>query len=290
MLVTVQWNPISNIWNAPNGDGAQAKQITSGKAEGGDGLAWTPDGRIVYTSLDSGNAQIWIMKDDGSSQKQITQGPGNAFNPAVSPDGRYIVFQTGRGKLPSLWRVDMDGGNPKQLTKSDDQRPHISPDSQWIIFDSWFSEKRSLWKVSIDGGQPVQLTDKLTGDGSVSPDGKLIACFYKDEQPSAQWRIMILSFDGGPPVMTFDTPSASGPSNPNAAIAWTPNGRGIEYIDSLGGTANLWSQSLGGGPPKKLTAFKENGVTRFAWSRDGKQLALTRTTTTSDVVLIRDFR
>ena len=62
------------------------------------------------------------------------------------------------------------------------------------------------------------------------------------------------------------------------------------YIDTSGGTPNLWSQSLDGGPPKKLTDFKENGVWRYAWSRDGKQLALTRGTFTSDVVLIRDFR
>jgi eukaryotic-like serine/threonine-protein kinase len=290
MLVTVCRDPITNIWNAPHGDAAQAKQLTSGKAEGNGGLAWTPDGRIVYTSLDSGNAQIWIMKDDGSSQKQITPGPENAINPAVSPDGRYIVFDSGRGGLPSLWRVDLDGGNPKQLTRQDDHRPHISPDGQWIIFESWHSERGALWKVSIDGGQPVQLTDKSTSSGDISPDGKLIACFYKDEQPSAQWRIMILSFDGGSPMKTFDTPSAAEHFARDAGIAWTPDGRGIVYIDSLGGTANLWSQSLGGGPPKKLTDFKENGVSQYAWSRDGKQLALTRATTTNDVVLIRDFK
>jgi len=50
------------------------------------------------------------------------------------------------------------------------------------------------------------------------------------------------------------------------------------------------SRPLDGGPPKKLTDFKENGVWRYAWSRDGKQFALTRGTATSDVVLIRDFK
>jgi len=288
LLVSVRNDTITNIWTAPSGDAAHAKQITSGKSEGNGKLAWTPDGRIVYTSLDSGNANIWIMKNDGSGQKQLTTGHAN--NPAVSTDGRYIVFVSRRAGLPSLWRMDLDGGNLKQLTDQQDLLPQISPDSQWIVFDSWRSAKRNLWKISIDGGQPVQISDKFTSSSGISPDGKLIACFYKDEQASASWRIMILPFEGGPPLKTFDMPSPVDRRTLDAAITWTPDGRGVAYIDSMGGTPNLWSQSLEGGSPKKLTDFKENGVSQHAWSRDGKQLAFTRATTTSDVVLIRDFR
>jgi len=91
-------------------------------------------------------------------------------------------------------------------------------------------------------------------------------------------------------VKAFDTPSTVDEHAPDAAIAWTPDGRGIVFVDSLGGIPNLWSQWLDGGPPKKLTDFKENGLRHFAWSRDGKQLALARGILTSDVVLIRDFR
>jgi len=69
-----------------NGDPAHAKQITSGKFEGIGSLAWTPDGRIVYTSGDSGDPDIWIMRSDGSGRKQLTTDPGR--DPAVSPDGR----------------------------------------------------------------------------------------------------------------------------------------------------------------------------------------------------------
>src|SRR5207302_92593 len=184
ILVTVHDDTTTNIWTAPNGDAAHAKQTTSGNVEGGSGLVWTPDGRIVYTSPASGKPDIWIMKSDGSGQKQLTTGPGGPHNPAVSPDGRYIVFVSKRGGLPSLWRMDLDGGNLKQLTDQDDHLPQISPDSQWIVFDSWRTEKLALWKVSIDGGQPVQITDKFTSSPGISPDGKLIACFYRDdEQP-----------------------------------------------------------------------------------------------------------
>jgi hypothetical protein len=41
-----------------------------------------------------------------------------------------------------------------------------------------------------------------------------------------------------------------------------------------------------GGPPKQLTNFKDQRIFNFSSSRDGKQLALSRGTINSDVVLI----
>jgi Tol biopolymer transport system component len=186
--------------------------------------------------------------------------------------------------------MDIDGGNLKQLTDQEDYKPQISPDGKWVVFDSWRSGKRALWKVPIEGGQPVQITDKFTSSCGISPDGKLIACFYRDEQqPTTPWRTMILPFEGGQPLRTFSAPGMDQTAL-EAAVAWAPDGRSITYVDPTGGTPNLWSQPLDGGPSKKLTDFKENGVWRYAFSRDGKQLALTRGTVTSDVVLIKDFR
>jgi len=40
---------------------------------------------------------------------------------------------------------------------------------------------------------------------------------------------------------------------------------------------------------KQLTDFNEDLIFRFAWSTDGKQLALARGTQTHDVVLINNF-
>ncbi len=59
---------------------------------------------------------------------------------------------------------------------------------------------------------------------------------------------------------------------------------------SIGGISNIWSQPLDGGAPKQLTDFKTDRIFAFDWSRDGKQLAVSRGTVTSDVVLIKDFR
>jgi hypothetical protein len=66
----------------------------------------------------------------------------------------------------------------------------------------------------------------------------------------------------------------------------------IQPLDGgvLSGVTNLWIQPLSGGPPKQLTNFTSENFFSVDWSRDGKLLAMGRGTTSSDAVLISDFR
>lgn len=95
-LIAVQTEAQVNIWLTPNGaPTAQPKQITSGIGQynGVRGLAWTPDGRIVYVSRQSGSQDIWIMNSDGSKPRQLTTPENRAdVYPTVTPDGQAIVF------------------------------------------------------------------------------------------------------------------------------------------------------------------------------------------------------
>ena len=285
-LVTVQFDITCNVWIAPANDMSHGKQVTSGKLEGTRGVVWTPDNnRIVYTSLASGNLDLWIMNADGTNQKQLTTDPQRDDFPRVSPDGRYIVFDSLRGGLPSIWRMDIDGSNLKQLTNQEDYTQQVSPDSRWIVFTSWRTGRETLWKVGIDGGEPAQITDMFITNAAISPDGKLLACWYQDEKPNSPKRLIILPLEGGVPVKTFEMPpTASG--HPE----WTPDGKAITIYDERSGTANLWSQPLDGGPMKQLTDFKSDGLFARNLSPDGKFIALARGTVTSDVILISDFR
>jgi Tol biopolymer transport system component len=291
-MATVQNDITNNIWVAPLDKLDDAKQITSGKLDGRRGLAWTPDGKIVFTSAVSGNEDIWTMNADGTNQKQLTDDPHLDRMPAVSPDGRSIVFNSNRTGSQSLWRMDIDGGNLKQLTSGQtDLNPQISPDARWIVFDSWRSGRDTLWKMPIDGGEPVQLTDKFTYWSGISPDGKLIACYYQ-EKPNSPVKLLVMSFEGGQPLKVFDLPTGPGIKTGDAGgfIVWTSDGRAVMYLDMRGGTRNLWRQPLDGRNPVRLTNFASNDVKWSVLSHDGKQIAFTRETITSDVVLLSDFR
>jgi serine/threonine protein kinase/Tol biopolymer transport system component len=284
-LVTVQFDVTSNIWIAPANDMSHGKQVTSGKLEGDRGVEWTSDGKVVYTSLASGNMDLWIMNADGSNQRQLTTDAQPDDSPAVSADNRYIVFNSLRGGLPSVWRMDIDGSNQKQLTTQEDYALDISPDGRWIVFMSWRTGRLTLWKVGIDGGEPVQLSDLFITNGAISPDGKSIVCWYQDEKPNSPKRLIILPIEGGAPTKTLDMPrTASGYPE------WTADGKAITIYDSRSGTSNLWLQPLDGGPMKQLTDFKPDGLFARRTSPDGKSIALARGTITSDVILISDFR
>ncbi len=286
-LVTVEKEIFSNIWITPTGDAGDAKQITSSRSDARYGLSWTPNGRMVYVSDAGGNLDIWIADQDGKHQTQLTTDPRMDLRPSVSPDGRYIVFVSDREGSPNIWRMDIDGNNPKKLTSGiADVSPYCSSDSRWVVFSSYTrTGKQVVFKVPIDGGEPIQLTDKLSPEPSVSPDGTLIACFYLDEKPNSQWRIMVIPFAGGHSVKSFDiSPSV----NPWREVRWAADGRSLSYIDTRGGVSNIWSQPLAGGPPKQMTNFTTDQIHHFDLSRDGNQLALARGSVVSDVVLISE--
>jgi hypothetical protein len=71
---------------------------------------------------------------------------------------------------------------------------------------------------------------------------------------------------------------------------WTPDGKGIAFYD-VGSGGNLWVQPLDGSAPRQLTHFADDRtIGDFAWSRDGKRLAVVRFTVTNDIVLFRGMR
>ena len=294
VVVTVKTEGDSTIWIAPQGDASRARQISSGRYDGQFGLSWIPGGKIAYTSRESGLVDIWSMGQDGKDPKQLTAHAAWNRDPWATSDGRYIVFDSTRKTasrgLRSIWRMDTDGGNLKQLTGGQGDRfPQSSPDGRWVVFHSMRSGSMRAWKVSIDGGEPVPLTDEFTSNPTVSPDGNLVACFYREDHPDAPWtKVSIIPFAGGHPIKVLDLPRPSFTRDPG--LRWTPDGRALTYIDTINGVSNIWSLPLDGGPPKQLTYFKTDQIFWFDISRDGKQLALSRGTETSDVILIRDFR
>jgi TolB protein len=273
---------------ATGGDARGARQITSGSGrdDGNFGLAWTPDGKVVYQSLAGGSINLWLIGADGTGNQQLPAGAPPNTDPVVSPDGGNLIWASRRADKKNIWRMNLDGSNQKRLTNgNNDSNPTISLDGKWVIYTGFNSENGfRLWKVPIDGGESVQLTDQATQFPAISPDGKLIASRYQER--GAPPKIAIIPFEGGPPVNLFDFPDPGPPT----LVRWTPDGRAIAYIRTVSGISNIWVQPIDGSPPKQLTDFKEQRLLNFAWSRDGKQLALSRGVTNRDVVLISNLK
>jgi serine/threonine protein kinase/sugar lactone lactonase YvrE len=288
LLAAVQTEVTTNIWVMPTFDAAGATQVTA--ASNFNGFpSWTPDGKIVYTSNASGNADLYVIDPRDGNLKQLTANARGNVYPNVSSDGRYIVFQSTRTGVPHVWRMDLNGDNAKQLTDNLDVTPSLSPDGQWVVYVN-DANKATIWKVAIDGGQPVKISDKFSFLPVISPDGKQIACYYA-EGLNSPLEIAIVPIEGGPPVKKLPLPNV-----PNviggapSILRWMVDGRAIVYGVARAGVTNLWAQPVDGSPPKQLTNFASDRIFSFDFSRDGKQISLSRGTVTSDVVLISSIK
>ncbi|HKF58384.1 MAG TPA: winged helix-turn-helix domain-containing protein [Blastocatellia bacterium] len=287
-MAAVQTELLSDIWVAPGADAARARKVTFGTGSYGD-VCYAPDGRIVYSSQASGNLDIWIMNADGSGQKQLTADSGVNHQQTVSPDGRYIVFASNRAGVFNIWRMDSDGGNPVRLTRSSGEKfPYCSPDGKWVVYNTAPSDQDlySVWKVSIDGGEPEQLPQSYAERPVISPDGSRIAYFQGDGSADDPYRIIVVPLTGGSPERTFVIPQDLAPL---PVVHWAPDNRSLNYSAIRSGISNVWRQPLDGSAPIKVTDFKVDGRFLFDWSRDGKDLVLSRRAWPADLVLLSNF-
>ena len=180
--------------------------------------------------------------------------------------------------------MDLSDGSEIQLTKGADVHATFSPDGKWVVY-SRFGERVALWKVSIEGGEPTQISPEGAVSPAISPDGKTIAVVLR--QGGMRNRIMLIPFDGnGEVTKAFDTVLESIPGTNRQKLQWTADGRAIYHIAYNNGVSNIWQQPIDGSPPVQVTDFKDCRIFNFAFSADGSQLALSRGTYNSDVVLI----
>ena len=287
-LITTKTSSTSKIWIMSDSLAGSPIALQASKNKGSGGIAWTTDGNLVYASNESGTMEIWFMDGAGINSRQLTFNKQTCVEPALSRhDSERLVFACYSTGKPHIWRIDQDGNNLKQLTSGGyEDWPDFSPDGQSVIYHSAESSGDRIWKLSIDGGSSTLLTDKIARHPVFSPDGKSIACFTKDE--GSTWQLTVL------PVADTSTPKyfalPISVADQWAGPRWTTDGKAISYIVTNGGVSNVWKQPLTGGPATQLTNFSEDQIFAFAWSVDGKRLALVRGVNAKSIILMKNFR
>jgi Tol biopolymer transport system component len=277
-LVTVQSEVSSFISIAPLGAGSE-HQLTSGHgtSDGHDGVAFTPNGGVIYTSNINGHLDLWSIGAYGGTPVQLTFNAGNNFSPRVTPDGQTIVFTSNRDGQSDIWKMKIDGSEQLQLTHGGmDRFPEIAPDGKWVFYGSAVSGRFSVWKIPVSGGASVKVNDAIWANATPSPDGKFLAITSFEEKTG--WGEIVVPIEGGEPVKVAQLNATR--------LQWTPDSKFIVYVDSKNGVSNLWSQLVKGGPPRQITNFANGLIFDFAISPDGKQVILARGTVNSDVILI----
>ena len=282
-LLTVASETRADIWVR---DGSsRTRKTTSSRLDGSWGLAFSPDARIVYTSLENGTLGLWSMSADGTDRRTITSDGDAYFDPVAGADGTiFAIAQSPSGA--NLRSMRPDGTGARTVVRGVLNAPFaVSPDGRWVVYNSLSGGLQRLFRQAVEGGPPLAVAENEAVSPAISPDGRRIAYYYFDPKLS-RWRIGVAAFDGTGPRNSID---AEPPFN-RSILQWARKGDGLLLNTVPSDRANVWFQPLGGEKPVKVTDFSELTVFGFAASPDGKALALSRGALSRDAVLITGFR
>jgi DNA-binding winged helix-turn-helix (wHTH) protein/Tol biopolymer transport system component len=256
-------------------------------------LSWTASGKLLQE--DSAD-QSYMTAADGSARVRLLESHPLAYLPRSCGPGDVVILAiVSEHNQPNLWRFNVASGELKQLTFTKvAQDSSCTPDGKWVVYlGEWTTDNKELehiCRLSTDGGEPVELArGRMTSFPSVSPDGSFVAYTQVDGQgPSAKTRFVVQRLEGGAPVQELDAVSDAGPE-----VGWTPDGRALTYLHTIGSARHLFMRPLTGSTPVQLTHFdaEPSSIVAWAWSRDGKKIAITRARfNDTDVVMFSGFR
>jgi len=201
-------------------DGKIEKRLTDTPGYDAEGTINFKSGQIVYTSMASGDLDLWTMRPDGSQKKQLTKTAGYDGGPVFSRDGKKLVWRANYPKNPQemdryktllaenltapmkmeLFVADADGTNAKQITNYGcaSFAPTFTPDGKRILFSSnkhaCDSRKFELYLINVDGTGLEQVTNfnGFTAFPEFSPDGKSIV-FASDKDAKTPYEFNIFT-------------------------------------------------------------------------------------------------
>jgi serine/threonine protein kinase/Tol biopolymer transport system component len=277
-LVTMRSEAWFSVWT---GDARAARWTetvprTPAKGPIGFGVRWLGDD-LVFPSTASGR---WALERWRASTRttEILEEAGGL--PQVSRDGSTVVYCD--YDAFKLWKMDADGHN-KVLLDGRQVGDQLTPDGRQITSVETTAGAPPAVRIRpIDGGGQ---TREVTAD-RVRPGGAFLS-------PDGRW-IAYTSFDdrNKPAIAVCDLATCSSKRTFSPlAWRWTPDSQGLAYVDPRT-QSDVWVQPLDGSAPRHLAHFQEDGtqIIDFAWSADGRRLAVARYSTTNNIVLFRGLR
>ena len=181
-------------------DGNIISQLTDSPGYDAEATVSPIGNMIVFTSIRSGDLELYTCNIDGSNVKQVTDQLGYDGGAFFSNDGKKLIFRSSRPKTVDaiseykmllseglvkptkmeLYSCNIDGSDLKQITSlgGANWAPFFHPSDQKVIFSSNHKSKRgfpfNLFMIDIDGNNLEQITFDTSFDAFpvFSNDGK----------------------------------------------------------------------------------------------------------------------
>ena len=249
-------------------------------------VAFSPDGRLYFSSGRTGNFEVWTVNPDGSDLRQLTNESSADSVPFLSADAKTVFFESDRTGVIQIWSMNPDGTNQRQVTREEGGLPlRLSPDGTWLYYRS--SLKNTLRRVSVATGQEELVLRDMGRGLVISPDLTRVA-FSQRRGPEVI--LTLASLPDGETIKTWRI------TTPNLAhLLWPQEGDYLAYIltDDARELGSLWFQPLDSDSPRRIADLSGEGIAElagFAMTYDGKNFAVIKGNWKHDAVLLRGLK
>jgi len=244
---------VVTVWDVAN----LAAPLTELQDDSVNGLAFSPDSRMLAIGNGNGRARLWILGAAGAEPRTVYVGiPIGKV--AFSPDGTHVALATLRGST-FLWNV----AGPQATLTAGSRFEALAFDGTNLAAGSRDGSVR-LWSVrNLDKPPLILPTSARVGALALSPDGSTLVAGSEDGT------VRFWSTNRGDGITRFLPTTAT---SPVVGVAYKPGGE-LLATASIDGTVRLWPATPGGfGSPR--TRNVPAGPYSLAFSPDGHSLAV----------------
>jgi TolB protein len=154
-------------------DGSGRRTLLSHRAHDRE-PTWAPTGeRLAFTSLRTGNAEVYVVDADGGSLLDVSRSRAYDAEPDWSPDGGQLAFTSSRSGKTQIHAVAADGSTLRRLGGGADSanHPDWSPDGTALAYMGRSAcPGLGIYVLSAAGGNERRLTNDCTIVGAAGPD------------------------------------------------------------------------------------------------------------------------
>ena len=251
----------------PSGPGGPVRTATPSNV-----VIVDPRTQVPGTLLYAKDGNIWVQS--GIKASQLTSS-GRDSMPAWSPDGSTVYF---------VRTVEASGKWP---TNGEIRQYNLQVPSLMAVAADGSGDAQQVLKGQVKNGSYTW--SFFIRDPAISPDGKSAALITDGPNPTRSDIVVKLLNLQSKKITDLNQPESQSLGHQDPA--WSPDGKVLLYVrnarEGTRGTPQIIRYTVATG---RTSAMTTGGYTAPSWSRDGRYVAATKTTSFGTDVVILDAR